>query len=608
MAYRFEKTETGTDIVIDGWEKGIGDAPYGQMSQFAGFTGGLADLRNVNIITSPGEASVNFATALNSLGSFSATVASADASADTVTYSSATGTPQSGMAVVFAGGSLPTGITAGTQSASADTNVYWIGNINTSAQTFKVYSDPTLSSLVNITNTGTGTVASINMTQPRHWTTVTSAPNSFVYYIVDSVGRVWYQNGTSWVFVNNTTRANANGNGLVYFQASNGTGYLFVFRNALIDYMPTATIGTWTYGWKTMNTAAGTANSHHALVGQDNVAYYCDGAWLGSFFEKSGQNFDPSSGTTFTWTQQALALPTIEIAQWLAELGVSLLVAGVRNLIFPWDRTSTSFNYPIFMADTFGYGSMASAQPNVPKMMTINTNTYIFMGNRGRIYITNGSQAQLFKKVPDFLSGTVEPYFTWGGVGFNKNQMYFGILATSNDGTANNNFGGLWAIDMDTNALRLVNQLSYGSYAGYCTLYIPLTTTATGFGFYAGWDNNASGYGIDSSSSSPYTGGQSYAISDAIPIGNYLSKYTPTNIEYKLSVPMVSGESVQLLSAQHINDTYTSIGTDSTVGNISFTFPFTDWQFQWLLIKAVLTSTASSPSYARLKEVRIHMT
>jgi hypothetical protein len=260
------------------------------------------------------------------------------------------------------------------------------------------------------------------------------------------------------------------------------------------------------------------------------------------------------------------------------------------------------------MADTFGYGGMDSAQPNVPKMLTVNTNAYIFMGNRGRIYVTNGSQAQLYKKIPDFLSGTVEPYFTWGGVGFNKNQMYFGVLGQTNALSANNNFGGLWAIDMDSGSLRLVNQLSYGSYAGYCTLFIPLTTTgAAGSGFYAGWDNNASGYGMDVSASTPYTSGQSYVVSDAIPIGNFLNKYTPTNIEFKLSVPLVSGESIQLLSAQNVNGSYTNIGTESTAGVISAVFPFTDQQFQWLLIKAVLTSTSSSPSYVRLKEIRIHM-
>lgn len=605
MAYRIDQDGS---IVVDGFEGGIGDSPYSALASVTGeYAGGINDLKNVNIISTLGEASINFATVLNSLGNFSGSVVSANTGTDVVTYGSQVGTPVSGMAVVFAGGSLPTGITAGTQAATADTNVYWIGNVDDTIKTFKVYSNPGLTSLVDITNTGTGTFASINMTAPRHKAAVTSTPSSMVNYLIDSVGRVWYQNGTTWIYVGNITRANANGNGLVYYQASDGTGYIFVYRNRLIDYMPIASIGTWTYGWQTMNTAAGVANSHHSLVGQDNVVYYCDGAWLGSFFQTvAGTPFDPSNAATYTWAQKALALPFIDIAQWLAELGVSLLVAGIRNLVYPWNRTSTSFNYPIFMADTFGYASMSSSQPNVPRMITINTNTYIFMGNRGRIYVTNGSQAQLYKKVPDFLSGTVEPYFTWGDIGFNKNQLYFGILGFNNAQTANNNFGGLWAIDMDSKALRLVNQLSYATYAGYCTLFISLTTQSPGSGFYAGWDSGASTYGIDISSSNLYTAGESYVISDLIPVGTFIKKRTFSQVEFKLSAPLVSGESVQLLIGSNLTGTFTSLGIESTVGALSSNFPVTVENMQWCKIKAILTGTNSSPSYVRLKELRIY--
>lgn len=602
MAY-YQDPATG-DIVINGFEKGIADDPYS----------GIGDVRNLNLITVPKEASVNFATTLNSIGTFSASITSADAATDTVTYANSTGTPVAGMAVVFAGGSLPAGLSAGSQSAASDTNVYWISNINLGAQTFKCYTNPTMTSLVDITNTGTGTVASIDIAQQRHWTSDVSTPSSSVFYTIDANGRVWYQNGTTWVFTGNITRTNGHGNGLVYYQASNGTGFIFAFRNAKIDYMPAATVGTWTLNWQTLNTAAGVANSHHALVGQDNVVYYCDGAWLGSFFQKtSGTPFDPSNSATYTWASQALALPYIDISQWLVELGVTLLVAGMRNYIYPWNRIATSFNYPILCSDNFGYANYSVATPNIPKMVTVNTNTFVFMGNRGRIYITNGSQIQLYKKIPDFLSGTVEPYYTWGGVGFNKNQLYFGVLATTNAGGTNANYGGLWAIDLDTKALRLVNQLSYGSYAGLCTLFIPLTTNASGSAFYAGWDSGSSTYGIDVSSSSPYTSSQAYINSDLIPIGTYLKPSTPSQIEFKLAVPLVSGESIQLLWRQKLSDSFTafdggssSSGTFSTVGDYSGYATANFQNSQWIQIQAILNSTASSPSYVRLEELRIH--
>ena len=85
-------------------------------------------------------------------------------------------------------------------------------------------------------------------------------------------------------------------------------------------------------------------------------------------------------------------------------------------------------------------------------MITVNTNTYLFAGNRGRIYVTNGSQAELFKKIPDHLSGTVEPYYIWGAIGYSQNQLYFGFQAQQNNGSILQS-GGLWALDITTGAL-----------------------------------------------------------------------------------------------------------------------------------------------------------
>lgn len=594
------------EITINGWENGIADNLYD----------GISDCRNMNIVSVPKEASVNFSTALNSFASIpSGVVASANAGADTVSYVGTTGTPVSGMAVVFAGGSLPGGITAGTQASASDTNVYWISNVDTGAQTFKVYTNPGLSSLVDITSNGTGTFSTIDVNQTRF-----GAFDGSNYWAIDKVGRVWTSgvSFSNWTFTGNITRANANGNGLVYYQASNGNGYIFAFRNSRIDYTRSNTI-SWVYGWNpatggsgndSLATASGTANSHHSLVGQDNVVYICDANFISAFFEKTGQAFDPTNTATYTneigTSLYALKLPYIETAQYLAELGINLMIAGSRFLVYPWDRTSTSFKFPIFLADNFMYTDMSGSQPNLPKMVTINTNTYIFMGNRGRIYITNGTQAQLFKKVPDHISGTIEPYYTWGGVGFNKNQLYFGILATTNAGSTDAFYGGLWAVNMDSKALRLVNQLSYGSYTGYCTMFLPITNlNSAGSGFYAGWDNGSSVYGIDNTSSTPYTNYQSYIDTDLVPIGTVLTPYTASNIEWKLTKPMVSGEGVRVLYRTDFSQAFTLIWENTTAGVFSDEHVVNFQNAQWVQFEVQTKSTASSPSYTRLTELRI---
>lgn len=578
MAYHIE----GTELVFDGFEKGISDSPYS----------GVGDMRNMNIISTPAEAMVNFATASSTLASLSASVVSADSGTEFVTIGSVVGTLQNSQAVVFSGGSLPGGLVAGT--------VYWISNV--SGVTFKVYSDCNFNNVVNISGTGTGTVTSIDMGRPVQWSNSISPTTSQVneYYALDANGLAWYFRGSVWVYLGNTTLTNAHGNGMVWYAGyvPAAQGYLFVFRDNKIDYMNVLT-RAWTYGWQTLNAVAGAANSHYALVGQDNTVYYCDASFVGSFFQKvPSSSFDPGAASSYTWASQALRLPSVETSTWLTELGVSLLVSGQRNLIYPWDRTSASFSFPIFLAEN-----------NTQRMITVNTNAYLFTGDRGRIYTTNGTNARLFAKMPDHISGVEDPIYTWGAVGFNKNQMYFGVNVTDNAGVALTKYGGLWSIDMATEALRLTNVLSYGTYAGYATLFIPLSGTGNGTGFYVGWDNGASGYGIDVSTGSPYTNYQAYLETDMAPVGTYLKKKTFETFELKLSRPLVSGEAVKLYMRNNLSESFTEIskaGTDADfVGQMSVPFLATTQENnQWLQLKPTLKSTASSPSYVRLTQIR----
>ncbi len=582
----YTQDQTTGDIIISGFEKGIGDSPYA----------GISDMRNLNITSVPGEASVNFSTSSITLGLVSGSVASADSGTEIITFTGLTGSLANGQALVFTGASLPAGISAAT--------VYWARNV--SGVTCKLSTKPDLSDTLNITGTGTGTVASTNMGKPLHKTYDNDLKN---YYIIDASGRVWGTGatlGSNFVYMGNTTLTNANGNGIIYY-----LGYLFVFRNDKIDYMNTTSYG-WTYGWQTLNTTSSTNNTHFAHFGQDNTIYYCDGYYLGSFYKKNNGPpdtvvFDPSSGATYTFNSQALKIPLYDIAQCLAELGTSLLVGGQFNAIYPWDRLSTSFSYPILLGENY-----------ITRMVTVNTNTYIFAGSRGNIYLTNGSQARIYKKIPDHLSGTVEPYFQWGDANYLKNQLFFGVSCKDNAGTAIAQYGGLWAIDMDTKALRLVNQLSFATYAGLATVILPIymapSATTAGTGLYLGWDSGASTYGMDGTVSAPYIAGQAYFTSDMIPLGTLYKPKTPKQIEFKLSTPLLATETIELQVASYFGQSFTPLGTitgsaSSTIlsGNLPYISPTgtTTQGLQWVLIKVILTGKASSPSYNRLTEIRI---
>lgn len=585
MAYRQDKKTS--EIVINGWEAGIADDPYS----------GISDIRNMNLISVPKEASVNFATSKNSYATVSGSISSVDTGNDTITVN--TGVLENGMSLIFTGASLPTGVTAAT--------IYWIGNV-TSGVTFKLYTNQGLTALVDITATGTGTFATLNPTKFLNWT---YDNNLNYYYAVDSTGYVWGTNATTtsgcWTFTGNTTITNASGQGLVYYSTNNSTGYLFVFRNKRIDYALSSNSLTWTYGWDpasgasgadALNTGAGYTGSHQAMVGQDNGFYWCDGSYIGSVLGISGSTFNPTNTATYTYAKQALAIPFIDTAQCLAELGTNLLIGGAKNQIYPWDRVSTSFTYPLLIAEN-----------NVKAMVTVNTNTFIFVGNRGRIWITNGTQAQLYKKMPDHLSGTVEPYFTWGGACSIKNQLYFGVQATTNAGVANNNYGGVWAIDLDTKALRLTNKLSYDTYAGIASIVFPIfSTSPAGTGLYIGWDNGSSAYGMDVTSSSPYTNYQSYIDTDNIPIGTFDTPHTFQNVQWKLVKPLVSGEGVKISYRKDFSQNFTDIweATFTDIGAAFSDFHAVNFEnAQWVQFRIETKSTASSPSYVRLTELRI---
>jgi len=584
MAYHID----GTDIVIDGWENGISDNPYK----------GINDMRGVNIVSVPGEASVSFAQTLNTFPNCTANVTDSSDANETLTITVTAGTLVSGQAVTFAGASLPTNVVAGT--------TYWVLKIN--ATTIKLYDEPTLTRQHIIgSNGGTGTMASINIGEITYF-------EKTVGVALDDNGRAWWQPtaGGTWAFLGNGNFSG--GRGIFYYK-----GYLFVLNNVRICYLPfpngtydSRTALTWVNEYDPATGAANTGVSvfrdsgiHEALVGQDDVVYICDGAFIDSLYEKTGQTFDPANTATYTWNGKnsvtsiptyALKLPSYDSATCLEELGKQLMVGGTINYIYPWDRTSTSFTYPIKIADNYTY-----------HLLTVNTNMYIFAGRRGRIYVTNSNQANLYSKIPDHISG-IEPIFEWKNCCYNKNQIYFGVVGKNNDQTAITNYVGLWAIDITTNALRCVNLQS--NVLGTVTAVYAYNSVVSGFGLAVAWTDYSTTpdtYGIDKSSEVPYSTYVSSIETDLIPVGQFLKKSTFDNIEFKLTKPLVSGEGIKISARSAKDGTYAVVGETTVAGTLSDCYLVNFDLSQWLQFKIEMKSTATTPSYTRLYELRLRV-
>jgi len=259
-------------------------------------------------------------------------------------------------------------------------------------------------------------------------------PRSSYVYALDSNGRVWFSTSTRLYLLLNSaidtgtgTVTNASGNGLVSFATSDASAtYLFVFRNGVIDviniYGDTAIEAlAWSNSWQSMNTPIGTGNSHHAIVGQDNIIYFCDGRFVGSILEKAGSVFDPASGATYGYTNQALDLPQNDTAQCLEELGTNLLIGGnISNVIYPWNRIADSFSLVITVPEY-----------SIKRMKNIGGRVYILPGFLGNIYSTQGSYVTFVKKIPTYLVNSASSIqaneVTWGGIGAVNGALIFGV-------------------------------------------------------------------------------------------------------------------------------------------------------------------------------------
>jgi hypothetical protein len=641
MAYHIEP-QTG-DIVIDTFNAGIGSDPYS----------GLTDMKSVNPTTIPNEVGVSFSGnkgyTAPSLSIITATTASAT---NNITFTTLTPL-EVGQAIY---------LTNVGSSGLSTSQVYWVsvssysGTTNTIGLTTTYGQTGTHQSLSN----GTVVFSTFTMTlglRGQIFKNYIVQSQDGYNWIADSNGFVWSDkiktsggtgitNTTSWTYTGNVGAIGPNadpaayGNGLVYFQPVHPTnngfdGYLFLFRQQQIDYLKvvnesssiSAASLSWQYNWNPnsaeLNLALlwgeNVAYSHEAIQTPDGRIVFTDGYVIGYFFQNSvATTFDPTNSATFTYVDTAASttMPPTDIGISIAyNPNQTLIVGGMKNIAYVFSLTST----PPYQLD-----SLIQIPENVTNNIVVaSNNTYLFSGVRGRIYIANGSQANEFYKVPDHLSGTVQPTFQWGAATTVNNKLCFGIyLSNSQTLTTANTYGGIWMVDITTGADYVANELNTGYQDYACALLaMPNNTPLSSYignALIAGWNSpNTFAWGssgIFASNGLPYTDGNSWIVSDIIPIGTLLKKGTPYQFEFKLTMPLQTSETVQLLAgyslSDYVNNNMTPIFTTTGDGtlvsdNSSNHSGSTVQNQQWLIVQAILTGKSSNPSYNRLTQLRI---
>jgi hypothetical protein len=505
-------------LIINQWAKGMADSPHV----------GISVIRNADIESYPGAVKVTKKPATMFLSGNSPTF-TADAPTDVCTASGAVEANLAnfgGMAVYFTStGTLPAGLSTST--------VYFL--IYVSNTTFKVatsYKNSIGSSAgtaIDITDAGTGVhtmhpiaIGTIN------W--IVQDPRTSNYWMLDSNGRVWFVPGGSIAYllhnsaIENVTGAltNASGQGLVLFLTSDGTAtYLFTFRNSVIDVINVFGISayealSWTNAWKNLNTGSGSNNSHHAIVGQDNIIYFCDSRYVGSIVENAGSVFAPGNAGTYTYNNQALTLPQNEVAQCLEELGTNLLTGGnTFNKIYPWDRISNSFGIPLSVPE---YG--------VKRMKNMGSIVYILAGSWGNVYTTQGTYVKFFKKIPNAATNVNYAIqsnpITWGGLAGVESAIVFGVGAVTTAAS------GVYKLYPDGRLIQ--DNTPAGGAQNVTALFAINNFYVMG---YAG--------GADQFLTSQYTNFETLIQSGLYKVGNKTAKAAYSQVEVQLANPATSG-------------------------------------------------------------------
>ncbi len=444
------------------------------------------------------------------------------------------------------------------------------------------------------------------------------------YFMLDSYGQVFLYSNSSgtitWTYqgpAGSNALSIVGNSGIVWWQ-----GYLFVFRGAAVYYSNNNGVSftDWT---GTVGALAGSGSILYAISSKvSDRVYFCNGNGAGAIILTPGQTFDPSNAATYTFyggtSPNMVNIPAYDMATCLAEINGVILIGGALNRVYPWDAANLAgtgvtslVGLPLFTGDLY-----------IRRIVVVNTNAYIFCGNpvtvggRGYIYIYNGSTIDVFMKMPDNFatignSGNIsqQMYWAFGDAMWHQNQLYFGALGYSNSGSALSDTGGVWGIDIASQALYRVNQPSAGNNV-LPTVVFPDDVNTLGLAYFIG-SQTGSATGILDNSSGTLSGTARF-ISDKIPVGTNQIPKTFDQVEVKMAVALAANETVAVTFITDLDPAGHAIGTMTSADGVSKVFsPFSQSSsanlqgIQWLEVQGVLTPTNTNPTCVRLREVRL---
>lgn len=358
--------------------------------------------------------------------------------------------------------------------------------------------------------------------------------------------------------------------------------YLFATTAAnLYAYGPLTGGSAVLYNFQSITTDS---SYHPLLIGQDDIFYGGAGRYIFSIQEVSGQTFAAGTAATYSFNGQALDLPQDYRIRSLGELGKYLEIgswkgANVNDFkvadIFPWDRTSDSFDLPSRFSEN-----------GVNALLGVNNVVYAAIGTEGKIVATDGSNVKELTRTPQQiidLSGGGAINIPPTSFIFHNNKILFPASYY------------IFAYDLSSGALSVENIVS----AGTANITLGGLLSVSRDQYLVGWSVSGGNKGIDLvGNSTRYSSYSAIVTSPYVVIGTVQKPRIISECELVLAKPLASGEGVRVSyrtdtsSAFTVIDTfdfatYGAIQNKVTSKNTNFEIPY------GVQVRAELTTGAS---------------
>jgi hypothetical protein len=309
---------------------------------------------------------------------------------------------------------LPAGLSLNTD--------YYILSISTNSDYITISTAPGGSAVI-LTSDGTGVHTMTSQTNPlpigNSTTLLFSVSGSYVgattATIISYIDVLGKAHGTIWAEATGIYNiVMPDGQKIATNFTNNSTNINFL--SALLYLAPGATAN-----WS-IQLLDPTATFYRPYVSKvDGSLYFCNGQFIGRIATTSNTNinFNPALPESYSVSFGVASIPEqfIDTVTDLTDLKSQMVVAGQQD-IYTWDYVSAQTSSPSPIGE------------KISGIINLLNNIYVFAGQKGNIYVSNGYSVQLLYKIPDFVAGVIDPVFAWGGIMVHRSRLFFQLLIT----------------------------------------------------------------------------------------------------------------------------------------------------------------------------------